>query len=317
MAIITYCENIEGKLKKASLEALTYAHKLAGQLNLPCYAVATGNPDESVLQQFGVEKYINIEGSPVGDSQVLSEAIAQGFKELSGKYLILPYNSTGKTLTGQLAVQCDAAAVTLVNALPQSVAPLQVQRSLFAGKASAVVQVDADKAILALQGNAIQPEEKPVGGIEKVSLDVSSAPKVEVIKQEKLKGGIPLPEADLVVSGGRGFKGPENWSILLELAETLGAATACSRPVADADWRPHHEHVGQTGIAISPNLYIAIGISGAIQHLGGVNNSKTIVVINNDPEAPFFKAADYGIVGDLFDVVPKLTEAIKAFQAKS
>lgn len=316
MSIVVYCENIDGNLKKATLEALTYAHKMGSELGLPTCAVTTGNPSLDVLKSYGVSKYVEVSPNVPADSSLLAGSISLGFDKLNGQYLILPFNSTGKSIAGQLAVKCDAGIVSSVNALPESLEPLRVSQSLFAGKASAVVQVNTTKVVLALQSNAIQPEEKPAGEISGEMLMIDGLSEVELVKQEMLSEGIPLPEAELVVSGGRGFKGPENWHILEDLAKVLGAATACSRPVSDSDWRPHHEHVGQTGIAISPNLYIAIGISGAIQHLGGVNNSKTIVVINNDPEAPFFKAADYGVIGDLFEVVPKLTAAFQAFKAQ-
>jgi electron transfer flavoprotein alpha subunit len=191
----------------------------------------------------------------------------------------------------------------------------KVQKPLFSGKAFGTYEIKTDKKVLSLAGNSIAPEE--LGdevSAESMQLDLEPSP-TKVVEVDKVEGEIPLTEADLVVSAGRGMKGPENWEIIEELANELGAATACSRPVADSGWRPHHEHVGQTGIAIRPSLYLAIGISGAIQHLAGVNNSKTIVVINKDPEAPFFKAADYGVVADLFDVVPELTKAVKEFKA--
>ncbi|MEM6698377.1 MAG: electron transfer flavoprotein subunit alpha/FixB family protein, partial [Bacteroidota bacterium] len=198
---------------------------------------------------------------------------------------------------------------------PTNDGSFRVSKGVFSGKAFATYEIKSDKKVLSLMGNAV-PVEETGAAVEVESLNVEvPAPKVKVKEVKRVEGTVPLPEAELVVSGGRGLKGPENWGIIEDLAEALGATTACSRPVSDTGWRPHHEHVGQTGIAIRPNLYIAAGISGAIQHLAGVNNSKTIVVINKDPEAPFFKAADYGIVGDLFEVVPKLTEAVKKFKS--
>jgi electron transfer flavoprotein alpha subunit len=228
----------------------------------------------------------------------------------------MQHSANGKSIIGGLAAILNCGSVSAVNQLPSNDNGFEVIKPVFSGKAFAKYSISSDKRVLSLIGNSIPPEEMGSEDVEveSMSLDLE-APKTKVIKVDKVKGEIPLPEAELVVSAGRGMKGPENWDIIEELADELGATTACSRPVADSGWRPHHEHVGQTGIAIRPNLYLAIGISGAIQHLAGVNNSDTIVVINKDPEAPFFKAADYGVVADLFDVVPRLTEAIKRFKA--
>jgi electron transfer flavoprotein alpha subunit len=203
----------------------------------------------------------------------------------------------------------NAASIAGANELPSS--DFLVNKSVFSGKATAAFSLNADMKIISVMGNSIKPVADSVAvAVESLDVEVPAS-KIKVLEVSRQTGITPLPEAEIVVSAGRGMKGPENWGIIEDLASTLGATTACSRPVADSDWRPHHEHVGQTGIAIRPNLYFAIGISGAIQHLAGVNNSKVIVVINKDPEAPFFKAADYGIVGDLFEVIPKLNEALK------
>lgn len=314
MSILVFCENIEGTFKKNTLEAITYGRKLAEQTQSPLAAVVNGSPDVEGLKTYGIGKAYLLEGSNTGDSASLAKGIAGVCSEVDASTVILTYNSTGKSIAGQLGILCGAGVVNSVNALPSSLEPFQVSQSVFAGKAEAVVEVPGEKKVLGLQSNSIKVEEAPVDTIDTEIVTSDGGSRVEVIRQDKISGGVPLPEAELVVSGGRGFKGPENWNILEDLAGVLGAATACSRPVSDSDWRPHHEHVGQTGITIRPNLYIAIGISGAIQHLGGVNNSKTIVVINKDPEAPFFKAADYGVVGDLFDVVPRLTEAVKKYK---
>ena len=224
----------------------------------------------------------------------------------------MSHTSTGKSLLGRLSARLNAGSVPGVNALPSvDGGKFTVRKPVFSGKAFANVAVHSDLKLLSVMGNSMQPVE--VGSAAEVAaLDVAvPAGRTTVKEVSRMEGVTPLPEAELVVSAGRGMKGPENWGIIEELAKELGATTACSRPVADVGWRPHHEHVGQTGVAIRPNLYIAAGISGAIQHLAGVNSSKTIVVINKDPEAPFFKAADYGVVGDLFEVVPRLTEAIR------
>jgi len=229
---------------------------------------------------------------------------------------VVSHNSTGKSLLGRLAARLEAGSAPGVNSVPVvEGGSFKVRKPVFSGKAYADVAISSDYKVLSLMGNSLPPVEvgAPVE-VESISADLPAG-RVKVLEVKRQEGTVPLPEAELVVSAGRGMMGPENWEIIEELARELNATTACSRPVADVGWRPHHEHVGQTGIAIRPNLYIAAGISGAIQHLAGVNNSKTIVVINKDPDAPFFKAADYGVVGDLFDVVPRLTEAIRKFKA--
>ena len=229
--------------------------------------------------------------------------------------VILNHTSTGKSLLGRLAARMDAGSVAGVKTVPTNDGVFKVKKNVFSGKAIATYEVNSDNKVLSLMGNEVPPVESG-SAVEVENMDLSLPASKVTVKETKTQDGVvPLPEAELVVSAGRGMKGPENWGIIDELATVLGATTACSRPVADTGWRPHHEHVGQTGVAIRPNLYFAIGISGAIQHLAGVNSSKTIVVINKDPEAPFFKAADYGVVADLFDVVPRLTEAIKKFKA--
>ena len=228
--------------------------------------------------------------------------------------IVLPYNSSGKPLLGSLTIKQNAGSVAGVVDVPEmDGGNLVFKKGVYSSKAFAYVKVLNDKSVVSLIPNSFSPEE--VGGnIDVKTVEVSAEVKVKVLSVDKVEGKVPLPEAERIVSGGRGMKGPENWGILEDLADVLDAEIACSRPVSDVDWRPHSEHVGQTGIVVRPNLYFALGISGAIQHLAGVINSKTIVVINKDPEAPFFKAADYGIVGDLFEVVPKLTEAIKKFK---
>ena len=229
--------------------------------------------------------------------------------------VIVSHSSTGKSLIGRLAVRLDAGSVAGVNQLPTVDGGFKVKKNVFSGKAIAEYEISSPVKVLSLMGNSI-PVEATGAAVAAESMDVTiPASKITVKDRKTMEGTVPLPEAELVVSAGRGMKGPENWGIIEELATELGATTACSRPVADTGWRPHHEHVGQTGVAIRPNLYIAAGISGAIQHLAGVNSSKVIVVINKDPEAPFFKAADYGIVGDLFDVVPRITESLKKYKA--
>ena len=314
MAVLVFAESSEGICKKAAFEAVTYARKSADLLDQSCIALTLGSPENAAdLGKYGAEKVLDVPMSELShfDGQIYAKLIAEVAQEVDAGIVILSHTSTGKSIAGSIAIRLDAGLVSAVSTLPEVGQDLRVRRLVFSGKAIAHYELTSTRKVLSLATNAFPPEE--IGSTVTVeSLSKSVGNSVLVQKEiKKQSGSVALPEAELVVSGGRGFKGPENWSILEELAGTLGAATACSRPVADSGWRPHHEHVGQTGVAISPNLYIAIGISGAIQHLGGVNNSKTIVVVNKDPEAPFFKAADYGVVGDLFDVIPALTEAIK------
>lgn len=316
--ILVYVSSPEGQLKKSAFEAVTYGHKTAQALGTQVVALTIGNVDNAgVLGQYGASKVLNVAGADSFDSGTHAAIIAQAAEQVGATVVVIPDDSTGKSLLGRVAVRLDAGSVSSVKSVPDTSAGFVVQKNVFSGKAIASYNISSDKKVLSIAGNTFPPE--VVGAdvaVEAANVDVPAS-RVRVKATNTVKGTVPLPEAELVVSAGRGVKDPGNWGIIEELAELLGATTACSRPVADVGWRPHHEHVGQTGVAIRPNLYIAIGISGAIQHLAGVNQSKTIVVINKDPEAPFFKAADYGIVGDLFDVVPRLTESIKKFKANN
>ena len=315
MSVLIFVDHTDGHIKKASHEALSYGAKIAEQTGDVAEAVVLGtvNEDLAALGQHGVKKvhHVQHENLKQFDSQVYTKVIAQVAEQTGAKTIVFSNNSSGKSLAPRLSVRLKAGLVSGATALPETSTGFTVRKNVFSGKAFAKVAVSTDIKIIALNVNAftiIHGE----GSAEVVAFNaIVDAPKIKIIGSTKTSGKVSLTEADVVVSAGRGMKGPENWAIVEELAETLDAALACSRPVADAHWRPHNEHVGQTGIAIAPNLYIAIGISGAIQHLAGVNRSKVIVVINKDPEAPFFKAADYGIVGDAFEVVPKITKAIK------
>lgn len=318
--VLVFAESQNGEFKKTALEAVTYGTKTADALGTTCEAVVIGtasNPAQ--LGQYGAKKVHHLSHADLEnfDSQSYTAGIAGVANRIGAKVVIVSHSSTGKSLVGRLAVKLDAGSVAGVNTLPvASGAGIKVKKNVFSGKAIAEYETSSAVSVLSLMGNTLKPE---ITGSDAEVIEVTAGEKsgnVEVTSTDLQKGtAAPLPEAELVVSAGRGMKGPENWGIIDELADVLGATTACSRPVADTGWRPHHEHVGQTGVAIRPNLYIAAGISGAIQHLAGVNSSKCIVVINKDSEAPFFKAADYGVVGDLFDVVPRLTEAIKKAKA--
>lgn len=318
MSVLIYAETPGGKVKKSTLEAIYFGKKTADLLGTEAIAVVLGPIDDStILAQYGADKVVHITESRLSDfdSQVHASLIHQVADSVGADTIVLGHTSAGKSLVGRLAVKMDAGSVTAVNALPDVSNGFQVTKNVFSGKALATYNITTDKRVITLAGNSLQPQEVGSAGEHHAVTVEVPAPTVRVKSLDTVEGVVPLPEAELVVSAGRGMKGPENWGIIDELADELGATTACSRPVSDIGWRPHHEHVGQTGVAIKPNLYIAAGISGAIQHLAGVNRSKTIVVINKDPEAPFFKAADYGICADLFDVVPKLTEAVKKFKA--
>jgi electron transfer flavoprotein alpha subunit len=317
MSVIAYIESPKGQIKKSGLEVATYASKVAKSLGTPCKAIIIGKCDHaSMLGQYGVSEILHVNGDADTsfDSQGYSSVISDLAKDQAASTVILAHTADGKSIAGRLAVRLNAGLVSGANSLPSFDGDTcHVTKSVYSGKAIVEYAMASPVRVISVMGNTLQPQITGESATTTaISKQISSS--VQVIERKTSEGIVPLPEAELVVSAGRGMKGPENWSIIEELAKSLGATTACSRPVADTGWRPHHEHVGQTGVAIRPNLYIAAGISGAIQHLAGVNNSKVIVVINKDPEAPFFKAADYGVVGDLFEVVPRLTEAVKKFK---
>lgn len=315
MSVLIFIDHTDGHIKKASLEALSYGAKIAEQTNVIAEGIIVGSPTEDItaLGQYGVKKIYQLQNDILNafDAQAYTKAIAQVAEQSGAKVIIFSNNSSGKSLAPRVAVRLKAGLVSGAIALPETSNGFVVKKNVFSGKAFAHVAVKTDVKVIALNVNSftiISGE----GKAEVVPFNATvETPKTKVVSSSKTSGSVSLTEAEIVVSAGRGLKGPENWGMVEELAATLGAALACSRPVADAHWRPHNEHVGQTGIAIAPNLYIAIGISGAIQHLAGVNRSKVIVVINKDAEAPFFKAADYGIVGDAFEIVPKITQAVK------
>lgn len=317
MGVLIFIESVEGSVKKSSLEAVSYGAELAKKLNTTSAAIAFGNTPADELEKLGNQgagKVLLIEdGKFSGITQAMASAVAQAMEKEGYDILILAKSSIGDAVGARVSAKINAGLASNVVALPEMSNGFTVKRSIYTGKAFALTEMKSAKKVITLKKNAFSiTEGTGVATIEKFGPNVSETDfAINVKNIEKTSGDVLLPEAEIVVSGGRGMKGPENWGILEDLAKALGAATACSKPVSDMDWRPHHEHVGQTGIKVSPNLYIALGISGAIQHLAGVNSSKVIVVINKDADAPFFKAADYGIVGDVFEVVPKLTEAIK------
>jgi electron transfer flavoprotein alpha subunit len=309
--ILVYVNSANG-LSKAAFETVTYGKKLGGQV----LVITNGNASSDLLSslgEYGASKVLVDRSVDGEDAQQLTRLVASIAQENGASTIVFSHDLIGKAVAPRLSVRLSAGLVSGAVALPEGDGSIKV--NVFSGKAMGLVKVNTSAKIISLLPNSIQPEKSgSVCEVEETSGNAGTAA-IRVISTKKPEGEIPLPEAELVVSAGRGLKGPENWGMIEDLAKSLGAATACSRPVADIGWRPHHEHVGQTGVAIRPNLYIAVGISGAIQHLAGVNGSKVIVVVNTDSEAPFFKAADYGIVGDAFEVVPKLTAAINKFKA--
>jgi electron transfer flavoprotein alpha subunit len=314
MSVLIFIDHAEGQIKKVSLEAISYGVKVAQQNGTTAEGVVLGNLTEDLagLGKYGLQKVHHAADAALDhlDAQQYTAAIGQLAQTINADVVVFSNNTTGKAIAPRLSAKLKAGLVSGAVALPDTANGFTVKKNVFSGKAFANISITTPVKIIALSPNAYKIEETG-GSAEVVAFAPTlSASKVKLVSTTKASGEIPLAEAEIVVSGGRGLKGPENWGIVEDLAKALHAGLACSRPVADAHWRPHNEHVGQTGGAIAPNLYIAIGISGAIQHLAGVNRSKVIVVINKDAEAPFFKAADYGIVGDAFEVVPKLTAAI-------
>jgi electron transfer flavoprotein alpha subunit len=320
MSVLVYVEQVDGKFKKSVFEAVSYAKAIADKQNSNLTAISIGNVDEQALKelgQYGASKVLNVSNEQLKNfvNQAYASVIAAAAEKEGADVIVLSNSFSGKGLAPRIAVKLKAGLVDGAVEMPQlDGGKFLVKKTAFSGKAFAVTELTSAIKVIALNPNAFGLKENPTeASVEVFSPEIKSTDLTAIVKEiVRATNKISLPDAELVVSAGRGLKGPENWGMIEELAGLLGAATACSKPVSDADWRPHSEHVGQTGIAISPNLYIAIGISGAIQHLAGVSSSKVIVVINKDPEAPFFKVADYGIVGDAFEVVPKLIEALKA-----
>ena len=322
MAVLVYTESWNGSFKKASFEAVSYATQLANELNTEVIALTISANDEvSQLGKYGATKVLSISDESLKsfNNQAYAIAIISAAETNDVDTIVISNTNNGKSIAPIVAAKRNASLITNVIEVPSSFSPFTVKRKAFSSKAFANYTTNSAQKVITITPNTLGViETNTTAHLETFNYTASSSDKrLQFISEEKATGKISLTEADFVVSAGRGLKGAENWGMIEELADLLGAATACSKPVSDIGWRPHSEHVGQTGIAINPELYIAVGISGAIQHLAGVNASKNIVVINTDPEAPFFKAADYGIVGDAFDVVPKLIEAVKKHKANN
>ncbi|MCD2260762.1 electron transfer flavoprotein subunit alpha/FixB family protein [Psychroserpens luteolus] len=319
MSVLVYTESEQGKFKKVAFEVASYAKAVADQMGTTVTAVTVNAGDSSELGSYGVDKVLNINNGDLDkfNAAAYASAIEQAAKQEGSKVVVLSSSADSKYLAPLVAIGLDAGYASNVVEAPSSTAPFTVKRTAFTNKAFNVTSIDTDVKVVGVSKNAFGLVESSGNAASEDFAPAISASGVTVQSVDKATDKVTIADAEIVVSGGRGLKGPENWGMVEELADVLGAATACSKPVSDLGWRPHSEHVGQTGKPVASNLYIAIGISGAIQHLAGINSSKVKVVINTDPEAPFFKAADYGVVGDAFEVVPTLIEKLKAFKAQN
>ena len=322
MAVLVYAESWNGSFKKATFEAVSYAAQLANKIGTDAIAITIAHQgDANELGNYGANKVLTITDETLNtfNNQSYANAIVAASNHVNAETVVISNTNNGKAIAPIIAAKREAALITNAIELPSTLSPFTIKRKAFSSKAYALFSTDSNLKVISITPNTIGVHQSQVDTyVESFSYNTTdSDQRLKSISVDKATGKIPLTEAELVVSAGRGLKGPENWGMIEELADLLGAATACSKPVSDIGWRSHSEHVGQTGIAINPQLYIAVGISGAIQHLAGVNASKNIVVINTDPEAPFFKAADYGIIGDAFEVVPRLIEAIKTHKSNN
>jgi len=321
MSVLVYTESEDGKFKKGALEAASYAKGIAEAMGTSLTAITFNAQDTSELGTYGVDKVLSVSNDKLKNfnAEAYADAIKQAAEKEASKVVVLDQSANGKYIAPLVAFNLEAGYASNVVALPESTSPFQVKRTAFTNKAFNFTEITTDVKVIGLSKNAFGlKESESAATVEAFEPQLSAEDfTVNVDSVDKAKDKVTIADAEIVVSGGRGLKGPENWGMIEEMADILGAATACSKPVSDMGWRPHSEHVGQTGKPVASNLYIAVGISGAIQHLAGINAAKTKVVINNDPEAPFFKAADYGVVGDAFEVVPKLNEKLKEFKAKN
>ena len=317
MSVLVYIESDNGTIKKAALEVASYGRALANTLNTSLSAIIFCSENSEFLGTYGVDKVLTVDFSGKFNAKIYADIITQAAQKEQASVVVLSSSADSRYLAPMLSVGLDAGYVPNVIELPTQTQPFTVKRSVFSNKAFCETEIATEVKIIGLSNNAFGLVEHAVSQQTESFSPNIIASEITVENIDKAANKVSIADAETVVSAGRGLKGPENWNMIEELAEVLGAATACSKPVSDLGWRPHSEHVGQTGKPVASNLYIAIGISGAIQHLAGINSSKVKVVINTDPEAPFFKAADYGIVGDAFEVVPKLTEKLKDFKAQN
>jgi electron transfer flavoprotein alpha subunit len=321
MSIVIYAESAEGKIKKVAFELASYAKKVASSMGTTVTAITINNANNSTLATYGVDKVVTVTNDKLNNfsAKAYADVIAQVVKKEEAQIVLISSSTDSLYVAPLVAVALEAGYASNVVALPESTSPFQVKRTAFSNKAFNLTEINTPIKVLGIAKNSFGLVENPSSLTEESFMpnlnDADFGIKVQSV--EKVSGKVTIADAEIVVSAGRGMKGPENWGMIEELASVLGAATACSKPVSDIGWRPHSEHVGQTGKPVAANLYIAVGISGAIQHIAGINSSKVKVVINTDPEAPFFKVADYGIVGDAFTVVPQLIEKLKAFKASN
>jgi electron transfer flavoprotein alpha subunit len=321
MSVLVYTESEEGKFKKIAFEAVSYAKGIAELMGTSVTAVSVNGANADELGTYGADKVLEIKDDKLKNfnAQAYADAISQAAKKEGAKVVVLTASANSKFMAPLMAVDLEAGYVPNVTGLPESTSPFKLRHSVFTNKAFATTEISTGVKIIGLAKNTYGLKEKSAAATAESFTPELNAHDfdMKVVSVDKASDKVTIADAEIVVSGGRGLKGPENWGMIEELAGILGAATACSKPVSDMGWRPHSEHVGQTGKPVAANLYIAIGISGAIQHLAGINSSKVKVVINNDPEAPFFKAADYGIVGDAFEIIPQLNEKLKVFKAQN
>ncbi|EIJ38968.1 electron transfer flavoprotein, alpha subunit [Galbibacter orientalis DSM 19592] len=321
MSVLVYTETENGKLKKTALEVASYAKGVADMLGTSLTAVTVNATDTAELGKYGVEKVLTVTNDKLNNfnAKAYADVLKQAAAKENSKVIVISSSANAKFLAPILAINLNAGYASNVVALPESESPFKVKRTAFTNKAFNITEISTDVKLVGLSKNAFGLKESDAAATtEDFTPELNEGDfSTEVTSVDKVTGKVTIADAEIVVSAGRGLKGPENWGMIEELADVLGAATACSKPVSDMGWRPHGEHVGQTGKPVAANLYIAVGISGAIQHLAGINASKVKVVINNDPEAPFFKAADYGVVGDAFEVVPQLIEKLKEFKANN
>ena len=317
MSVVVYAETEGRKLKKVALEVASYGKAVADQIGTDVIAVTFNAANADALGNYGVSKVLNIAFDGNFDAKIYASGIQEAAKSVNAQVVVVSSSADSRFLTPLLAVGLEAGYATNVVAAPSGLSPFTVKRTAFTNKAFTQTVISSDVKIIGVSNNAFGMVENETACSVEAFAPVLATSGVTVASVDKATDKVTIADAEVVVSGGRGLKGPENWHLIEDLAEILGAATACSKPVSDMGWRPHSEHVGQTGKPVASNLYIAVGVSGAIQHLAGINSSKVKVVINNDPEAPFFKAADYGIVGDAFEVVPQLIEKLKAFKAQA
>lgn len=319
MSVLVYTESEQGKFKKIAQEAVSYAKGIADMMGTTVTAVSVNGEDTASLGNYGASKVLEVNNDALKNfnAEAYADVVAKAAQQEGAQVVVLSSSANGKYMAPLVAVSLEAGYVPNVTGLPESTDPFKVKQSVFTNKAFAVTEINTSIKVIGLAKNAYGVKENDTSATTEAFSPEFSKGEIEVVSVDKATDKVTIADAEVVVSGGRGLKGPENWGMIEDLANVLGAATACSKPVSDMGWRPHSEHVGQTGKPVASNLYIAIGISGAIQHLAGINASKVKVVINNDPEAPFFKAADYGIVGDAFEVVPQLVEKLKEFKSQN